>query len=229
MKAAAAVVGVALSSATALAHPHSCHEVSETLGHQVCSRFGAGWSGATLAWELGWTSQRMPLDAIDRDTVAGRATAAASVVDAQGLRLRSLYDLLDHFYVATELVAGRFAGPRLAVAAAPLARVMAPTDDTRGSMFGGVLAAGGRASLGPLVLRSELAFGSRFALFSDPHVPATLFGQGNVVLEARASASAWLSMHWSAGVVVATSLRERDDVAITVNLGLHALPFDGGR
>jgi hypothetical protein len=80
-----------------------------------------------------------------------------------------------------------------------------------------------------LVLGTELAFGPRLVAFSDDRLPGVLFGQGGPVLEARAHASVWLSMHWTTGVMLATSMLARDDVSITFALGLHAFPYDGGR
>ena len=227
MKAAVVAGAVVLASAPAYAG-HACHETSEVLGHQTCSRFGTGWSGPTLAWELGWTMQRVPLDAVDRETPTVHATSAAASGDVRGLRLRSLYDLVEHFYIVTDVAVGALSRPPLVLD--PVQRTTMPVDaTTSGWMFAGVLGAGGRVAVGPIVLRSELAFGARLAEYADPRVPATFFGQGGPILEARADASVWLSLHWSAGVMLATSLVEHNDTSITFGLAVHAFPYDGNR
>ncbi len=205
-----------------------CDEQSTVVGHQRCTRFGAGWSGATLSWEFGATALRVPLDAIARDTPTGHVTAAATTVVATAGRLRDLYGFGEHFYLASELTLGRLTPPNLTID--PVARETMPfTAQDRGWLFEGMLAAGTRSSVGPIVLGTELAFGTRLMIFSDHRIPAVLFGQGGPVLEARAHASVWLSMHWSAGLMLATSVVERDDISLTISLGLHAFPFDGGR
>ena len=221
---------VVLSTSPAIAHPRHCDEESDVVGYQRCSRFGTGWSGErTLAWELGATMLRMPFDAVDRTVDAGHVIAPAGTAAVSAIRLRNIYNLARHFYIATELSLGKLTGaPELVIE--PAARdIMSLDGGTHGTLFDGMLAAGTRASLGPVAVGSELAFGPRVLIYSKADLPGVLFGQGGVALEARVHASVWLSPHWSAGVMLATSVLERDDVSITCGLGLHAFPFDGGR
>jgi len=229
-----ALIVLATSSAIA---GHHCVEESEVVGYQRCSRFGVGWTGRTLGWELGATMLRVPIDPIDRDVEVMRngATSSYRVVTppslgaATGLRLRNLYGLTDHFYLATELTLGHLtAMPSLGIE--PVVRDTMPVDDTTtGWLFGGMLAAGVRSSAGIVALGGELAFGPRAVVFSNSSLPGVLFGQGGPALEARAHASVWLSMHWTIGAMAATSVFDRHDVSMTLTLGLHAFPFDGGR
>lgn len=230
------VAFVVFAASPAIAGHRRCHEASAVVGYQRCSRLGAGWSGPTLAWELGGAMLRVPLDAIDRrvDVTSDGATSAYHVVSptesgaAAAARLRNLYGLTEHMYLASELTLGRLKAPSLAIQ--PVAReVMSLDDTTTGWLFAGMLAVGARSSIGPVVLGTELAFGPRLVTFSNDRLPGVLFGQGGPVLEARAHASAWLSMHWTTSVMLATSLFARNDVSITFAIGLHAFPYDGGR
>lgn len=214
-------------------HRH-CTEQSDVVGYQHCSRFGlTGWTGRTLSWELGVTMQRIQFGSIDQDVQSGSSSnhfvARRVLGSATGARLRNLYGLTDHFYLATELTFGRLmTAPQLAIT--PTAReVMPVANTTTGSLFEGLLAAGTRSSLGFLTLGTELAFGPRMILFSSSRLPSALFYQGGPTLEARAHASIWLSMHWTIGVMAAASAFDRHDVSITFGLGLHAFPYDGGR
>jgi hypothetical protein len=223
-----AILTIMLAAAPAAAGHRVCHEDSAVVGYQRCSRFGTEWSGATLSWELGSAWLRFPLDAIDRMTSTGHVVAPASTGTATALRLRDLYGFTEHFYVASELTFGWMTTmPLLDVA--PTRGAMPTGDGTNGYLGAGMLAAGLRSSLGPITLGSELAFGARLAVFSSDRVPGVLFGQGGPILEARAHANVWLSMHWSLSTMLATSVVERGDTSITVSLGLHAFPFDGGR
>src|SRR5947207_15978026 len=74
MRRAILIIALATSSPALAGHRH-CEETSSVVGYQQCSRFGAMWGGATLAWELGVTAQRFRFDAIDHDVgVTGYGT-----------------------------------------------------------------------------------------------------------------------------------------------------------
>lgn len=222
-------------SSPAMAGRH-CAEVSAVVGYQRCSRFGTEWTGGTLSWELGLTIQRIPFDPIDKDVdvmQAGNRTsyrvhAPGSIGSATGLRLRDIYGLADHFYVTSELTLGRLTvGPQLDIS--PVARTAMPIENaTTGVLVEGLLAAGARSSLGVVHLGTELAFGPRAVLYSNDRLQGALFNQSGLLVEARAHASMWLSMHWTIGVMAATSVIDRHDVSMTLSLGLHAFPYDGG-
>jgi hypothetical protein len=92
-----------------------------------------------------------------------------------------------------------------------------------------MLAAGMRQSVGLVTLGTELAFGPRSEVYTNAALPGATFVQFGLAFEARANASVWLSPHWSTGVMLATSLLDRNDVSITLALGVHAFPYDGGR
>ena len=230
----APVAAILAASTVAAAHHRTCVETSDVVGYRECSRFGDRWSGGrSLSWELGAVALTLPIDPIDQplDPVdpARRGISAGGSASATALRLRSLYGLAPHFYVASELTFGAITNAPL-IAVAPAARnATSMPNETRGHVLGGMLAAGTRSMvLDHITFGTEVAFGPRVTLLTAPRAPDTLFGQGGMTLEARAHGTVWMSPHWSAGVMFATSLVERGDYSVTLALGLHAFPFDWG-
>ncbi|MEO8846892.1 MAG: hypothetical protein ABI591_05655 [Kofleriaceae bacterium] len=221
---------VALSGSASAGH-RTCHEVSSVVGYQECSRFGVGWSGRSMSWELGGAVLELPFEPIDRmvTTNDAHATAPNGSLRVHAIRLRNVYGLTDHFYIASDLVLGSMSSmPTI------LIDVVARDGSTiggqqRGWLTGLELAAGLRTNTGPLQLGGELAFGPRLALISTDRAPGALFSQADLALEARVHASVFLSPHWSAGVMLGTSMVERADTSITIAIALHVFPYDGGR
>ena len=234
----AVIAAILATPAVAVAGHRHCSETSTVVGYQQCSRFGAGWAGATLGWELGLTVQSFRFEAVDRDVDVARAgqttayhvTSTAEPGAATALTLRNLYNLTEHVHVATELAFGHLVDePRLAIG--PVAREMTPMETTsRGWLFGGLLAVGVHASpLGSVTVGTEIGFGPRMIVFETAQLPGTLFGQGGPALEARVHAALWVSPHWTIGALVSTNVLAADEHSLTLALGLHAFPYDGGR
>jgi hypothetical protein len=225
-------LALAATGSAATAGHRACHEASSVVGYEECTRFGVGWSGRSLSWELGGAIVQLPFDAIDRALATSpntHAVAPSRTGRAHVVRLRSVYGLTEHFYVASELELGALT-VMPAIVLDPVARdEVSSASDESGWLISGMLAAGLRTVTGPIRFGGELAFGPRLAVFSTERAPDVLFGQSAVALEARVHASVWLSPRWSAGVMLGTSVFERADTSITFGLGLHAFPYDGGR
>lgn len=229
---AAIVVCLITAPAIAHAHPRHCEEVSSVVGDQQCSRFGDRWSGVTLGWELGMTTSTFQLDPIDEDVMtrdgARHVSATAQPDMTVGASLRLVYNLTPHFHLVSELVGARLLGePNLTVASP---REMSPIAGTfRGYRTTDLLGAGAHTSVAGITLGSELGIGPRVLLFETAQLPGTWFGQGGLAVAARVTASMWLSPHWSLGALVSTDMLARQERTVTLSLGLHAFPFDGGR
>ncbi len=209
---------------------HRCVEVSDVVGYQQCSRYGATWSGATLWWELGLTSTRVELDPVDRAVTGGRVISAAGAFTANGPRMRDLYGIGEHLYIGSELLFGHIAhGPGLMWVAAARGGTTPTSSSTTGTVAGSALLIGARFNAGPVRFGLELAAGPRFAFLTSTAFPSTIFGGGGLVLETRAEASVWISPHWSVIGLAGTSLLDSHEASLTVGLGVHAFPFDGGR
>jgi len=233
MRALAIAVIIVGMAATADASS-SCHEVSPIVGRRHCSRFGASWSSErSIAWELGLASMRFDLAPIDTHAMLSDGTQVHLVTHttrahALAMRWRSDYTLARRFYVGTEVTFGKLTSlPDLIVE--PAARTGDPlAPQTRGWEVNGILDAGTFEWIGPIRIGAEIALGPHFEVLARSDL-VTQCAQGGLAVEARATASTWLSPRWSVNAMVGSSLLARDTYSITLGLGLHLFPYDGGR
>ncbi len=223
------VIVLLVGTAPAFAGRH-CAEVSDVVGYQQCSRYGSMWSGASLWWELGLSSTRIDIDPIERDAMGTHVISAPGSFTAMGPRIRNLYGLREHFYVGSDVMFGRVGnGPMLV--SDGTARGDSPSlgQRTSGAIGSCLLLIGTRYGAGPVRFGLELAWGAHFEYLTSTAYPSTIFAGAGFALETRAEASVWLSPHWSAVGLAGVSLLDAHDASLTVGLGLHAFPFDGGK
>jgi hypothetical protein len=100
---------------------------------------------------------------------------------------------------------------------------------TSGTFGASLLVVGARFSAGPVRFGLELATAVHFEYLTSPACPATIVASGGLAVETRAEASFWISPHWSAIGLAGVSLLDAHDASLTVGLGLHLFPFDGGK
>ena len=218
-----------VSTTPAFAGRH-CAEVSDVVGYQQCSRYGSMWSGGSLWWELGLSTTRVEIDPIDRDVMGTRVISASGTFTAIGPRMRNLYGLREHFYVGSDAMFGDIGnGPRLASDGTARGDMPSLDQGTSGAIGAVLLLIGARFNAGPVRFGLELASGAHFEYLTSTAFPSTIFASGGFALETRAEASVWLSAHWSAIGLAGLSLLDSHDASLTVGLGFHAFPFDGGK
>ena len=251
MRAMVCLLYLAFAASRADAHHHTrCAEVSTIIGYERCARFATRWGlpswVPSLSLDLGLQMHRFSADRIDaRSTVthAGmpysyRLTSVPEVdstVVANALGLRMSATVRGKYYVGAEEELGALTrSPRIAVE--PLATSgMVPAMSTSAGLYMGARGlVGVQGSVDRVTLAGELDVGIRMIVFdtrsrvgADLQTDSIL--QTQPVLEGRVRASYWLSPWITVGATFGTSLVQRGDVAIGVDVAAHSRTFSGRR
>jgi hypothetical protein len=242
MKRALIVAVSVLVPAVAHARGSHCREVSPTVGHQRCTRFGAWSHGAAMWWDFGVSALRFsprPIDAFsstlrDGSLATYHVTAAAGderPVTASGFRLRQGIGGRT-FYFASELdLAPITTGPALVADVATRGISTTMTSTTGGWVTQDKLGLGAHVSVGPVLLATELMPGLRMASYTSQQLPDAVHAatQAWFVLDLHQRADVWLTPNVSLGFEVAVDLAHHDDVGVGLTLGLHITPYDRTR
>jgi hypothetical protein len=216
---------------------HHCHEVSDVVGYQVCSRFGS-WSQGMIVWveggpvELRFTPE--PLDAQVQSPAGGPPVHWTSVpgdhrsIVATGGRFGTLLGFF-RGYVGLEVDAATFSnGPQLVVDASERGGGVT-MDSSSGSLLQAKAVVGYRQLVGPVALGLEGAGGFRAATFdaktTSLQSPTQMWG----LAEVHARADWWVSPHWTVGAQVSTDVARMHDDSVALMLGAHLTPWDGLR
>ena len=251
MRAMVCLLYLAFAATRADAHHHArCEEISTVVGFERCARFAARWGlpswVPSLSLDVGLQMHRFSADPIDaRSTVthAGmpysyRLTTVPeldSTVVADALALRMTATIRGRYYAGAEEELGALArAPR--VAAEPLATSgVQPAMSTSAGLYMGARGlVGVQGGVDRVTLAGELDVGIRMIVFdtrsrmgADLQTDSIL--QTQSVLEGRVRASYWLSPWITVGASFGTSLVQRGDVAIGVDVAAHSRTFSGRR
>lgn len=239
----------AVAGTTAEAHRYrSCKEVSSVVGYQRWARFAGRWGlprwVPSLSLDLGVVGHRFTAEGIDahgsvthygvpyRYRVTGVPTDDRAFT-ARALAMRMTATFHGRFYAgAEEELGGLGQAPRLATEAAPTTSALPAMSSSGGMYIAARAVLGVQAGVERVTMAGELATGMRMIVF-DTH--SRLMGDSQInsvlqvrsVVEARVRASYWLSPWLALGVSFGTSLVERGDVAIGVDISGHSRTFGG--
>ncbi len=229
MRAIAVVGCLAAVAMPRIARAKGCHEVSDVVGLQHCSRFGM-WSrdaDVPRLWiDLGYFHERFQSEAFTPGAVA-RATApqpGALGTGVAGGSVRALVGIGRVVYTGGELLPG-------VVNDEPPVAGLQPT---LGAMFGFHGVVGVHVERYRVALSAELATGFRVMQLGYC-VPYTNCkspdywddNQARLELQARARVDVYLAPYWSLGVGYGHSLVDRDDHLWMVSTAIHIRPMDG--
>jgi hypothetical protein len=219
-----ALLVIALVAALApRAHAKGCHEVSDVVGYEHCSRFGA-WSRDQdmfpFHMEIGWIHQDFnarPFTLSD-EPVARVAGDGAFGTVADGVAVRWLG--------GTRLFYGGFELDSSGLTNQPQFPGL-PADGASWSFLGVV---GVHASLWRFAVGAELASGARVTLYSycgNEKECALEDTQSVGVVDARVRVEMFPTQRWSVGVMYGHSLLEHDAQSLIVYTGFHLRALDG--
>ncbi len=227
---ALALAAVAIAAlAPRAAHAKGCHEVSDVVGLQRCSRYGT-WSreaDVPRLWiDIGWFYQRFTSEPFTL-AAAPLATAPATVglgTGVSGAAVRWLGGLGHVLYVGGELMPGGVTDMPRVIGLQP----------TYGVYFGVHGVAGAHVERYRVGLSAELATGFRVTEFVYCEPGTNCKGdnfsddtQTRLELQARVRADFFLAPHWTIGVGYGRSLVDRDDHIMMVTTAVHIRPMDG--
>jgi hypothetical protein len=225
-------VGVLLAGVAALApraaDAKGCHEVSDVVGLQHCSRFGMWSRDADLPrlWiDIGYFHQRFDSEPF---TLAAAPLATPHPLDlateTSGVGLRFLGGIGHTFYTGFELLPGMVVDEPQGIGLQP----------TYGMSFAFHPIAGVHVERYRIALSAELAPGFRATEFVYCAPGTTCKGanfsdetQARLELQARVRADFYLAPQLSIGVGYGRSLLDRDDHIFMVSGALHIRPMDG--
>lgn len=215
---------VAIAAAAPRAHAKGCHEVSNVVGYEHCSRFGA-WSRDQpmfpLRFEWGWLHQDFPthpftLPDVPIARVASERGMQNTVTDGVAMRYLGGNRL---FYGGIELdTSGLVQEPQFAgLPASGVSWSIVTIEGLHWSWW--------RFSLG-----AELATGLRVTVYSycgDQKSCALMDTEAGGVVEARVRAELFPTQHWSVGAMLGHSLIDATDRSFMVFTALHFRALDG--
>jgi hypothetical protein len=223
----------------------SCSEVSDVVGHQRCTRFGAGWAGRArlpaLSAEVGVFTRALDTGftaagAMEHDT----ATVAYSVAPdgdrstAAGAAMRLSMALPAHLYIGADLeLGGLLTGTGADVEMVPGQDAPTPSMTASRRLYmgaGGV--AGVRGRLGPAALSAELVAGLRdVSLSVESHLGTCILSETHHRLaafaEPRIRLDLWLTP-WVTLAAFAGSDINGNSRMIGSSLSFHLRAFDRG-
>jgi|HubBroStandDraft_6_1064221.scaffolds.fasta_scaffold69518_4 hypothetical protein len=220
-----ALLVIALVAALApRAHAKGCHEVSNVVGYEHCSRFGA-WSREQAIFpfhmEVGWIHQDFtarPFTLSD-EPVARSATDSNSYgTTADGVAVRWLG--------GTRLFYGGFEMDTSGLTNQPQF-VGLPAAGASWSFLG---VFGAHVSLWRFAVGAEIAAGARVTLYSYCSGGKSCGledTQDTGVLDARVRVEMFPAQRWSLGVMFGHSLLDRDAESLIVYTGFHMRALDG--
>lgn len=215
-------------------HSHSCTEVSDVVGYQQCSGFGA-WSlnVPSLSIDFGVATHRFAGERLaamgtfmENSTSFGYRfgtepgeSLATNVIAPQ---LRVALAVAGPLYVASELeIGGVTSGPHA------WGEIDGSNAGPITTTYGAARAAVGmQARFEPLMLSGELAGGARMLAYKIKDEGATAY-QTRGEIQARARLDVWLSPRMTVGAMVGTSLLDRGDAIVALSIGGHLRAFGG--
>lgn len=247
---AAIALAGALVAKPAEAHRRRCREVSSVVGYQECTRFAGRWGlpswVPSLSLDLGLVAHRFNAEPIDERGIVTHFGMPYSyrvigvpeddrAFTARALALRMTATFHGRFYGgAEEELGGLGQAPRLATETAQATGPIPAMASSGGLYMGARGLLGVQTGIERLTMAGELAAGVRMIVFDtrsqlmgDSQSDSVL--QVRSVLEARARASYWLSPWIAVGVSFGTSLVDRGDVAIGVDVSASSRTFGGRR
>ncbi len=228
------VRALALAAAVALlapraAHAKGCHEISDVVGLERCTRFGM-WSrdaDVPRLWiELGYFHEHFQSEplALDASSRASSPQPLDLGTGAYGATVRALLGLGDAFYTGIELLPG-------AAIDEPTASGLTPMAGATFAMHG---IAGVHVERYRVALSGELASGFRVAQLAycvpDTDCKGTSFygdTQTRLELQARVRADLYFHPNLSLSVGYGRSLVDRDDRIFMVGAAFHIRAMDG--
>ena len=230
---------VMLLATTAEARGSRCHDDHSVVGYAHCVRFGGWGSGSAMYWELGPSYLRFDPGHLDTLQTLAMTTGTQTyhayttddrVVRAAALEFRATIGLPSRLYVAIDFTLG------LIGTGSHLAATRTLEDGTStfvegastGSVVQSAVAVGIAEPFGPFSSRTELVPGFRFGGLNTTNEAATVtFSE--LILYAREHVDAWVTPNITVGVMAGVDLVHGGDYTLGASIGLHALPFDGGR
>jgi len=221
------VIAIAIVLAAAPADAKGCHEVSNVVGLQHCSRYGM-WSRDADQPRV-W----IDVDYFHHSFVASPftlgATALATTQEdfstaASGAAFRTLFGIGRFAYVGGEMLGG-------GISQMPHLEGIQPND----SLYMGMHSlAGAHVERYRFALSGELAAGFRAAgwIYCLPNTDCKGNNQESEMqarweLQARLRIDAYISPNWSVGVGYGVSLLDSNDRMLMIGTAIHARVMDG--
>ena len=206
------------------AHAKGCHEVSNVVGYEHCTRFGS-WSRDQDVFpfhvEMGWIHQSFtarPFTLSDQPVARAAADGSSLGTVADGGAVR--------WVGGTRLFYGGFEMDTSGLTTQPQFAGL-PAGGATWSFLG---VFGAHASLWRFAFGAELATGGRVTLYSycgNEKECALEDTQGSGVLDARIRVDMFPAQHWSLGFMYGHSLIDHDAQSFIVYTGVHFRALDG--
>lgn len=246
------VIALALLTPALARASTSCHEVSDIVGEERCTRFGNTWSlerTPPIFFRFGMRYSENTTD--DLSFGAGKTKGASESIPYEW-RGRSLgFNRLDNigvegglgFFVWGQLYTGVDSHISLGHVGTRATSVLAGgqtlrlTQDSGVNVvaIGGAVPIGYRIPLGRAAIRTEVAFG--FERYDISHQVALPTGQSwegtasamRAVIEPRIAGEIWFTQHMAFGVAAGMNLIGGNyDRSLGITLAWHGRAFDGG-